>query len=345
MTWRKLRRSSTDRELSFQETFAKLFQKNCPTTTVSPVGNYVLIHALIQQIFFARQICSYWPLGNIAIGSSLRPEDLTVLEHALASWKSGWRRTPESSLDPQNPNGPVAFTSTALLGLAYIRLHVDLGPCRHLDSRDPLHIAAALKDAPPLIRSPRLIMALLHSAHALSIPIRLGIDFVAKSQTFFWSLQHSVCSLECAYLLSKWLATIPATQAAQPLSEHEQKLLLWVRSMLDETEMAVSPDADMDDTGPSTSDMPTPTPFNHPTNPTTTTSTRSLMGGAISGSSGLGAAGEQRFLTDGPKIKKLSIAVVRVWAKTFKGNTSWAIVELIGSSLDIYADLLERDGL
>jgi hypothetical protein len=152
-------------------------------------------------------------------------------------------------------------------------------------------------------------MALLHSAHALSIPIRLGIDFVARSQTFFWSLQHSVCSLECAYLLSKWLATIPSTQASNPLTEHEKKLLLWVRSMLDETEMAVSPDA---------------------------------VEPEASGGSG---GGEEMFLTDGPKIKKLSIAVVRVWAKTFKGNTSWAIVELIGASLDIYADLLERDGL
>ena len=88
--------------------------------------------------------------------------------------------------------------------------------------------------------------------------------------------------------------------------------------MLDETEMAVSPDADE---GAGTSSVAP----NANANPS------------------VNVNGEQRFLTDGPKIRKLSIAVVRVWAKTFKGNTSWAIVELIGASLEIYADLLERD--
>jgi hypothetical protein len=32
-----------------------------------------------------------------------------------------------------------------------------------------------------------------------------------------------------------------------------------------------------------------------------------------------------------------------VWAKTFKGNASWAIVDLIGSALELYADMLEKD--
>jgi len=51
---------------------------------------------------------------------------------------------------------------------------------------------------------------------------------------------------------------------------------------------------------------------------------------------------ELDFVKDHFKVKQLSVAVVRVWARTFKGNTSWAIVDLIGSSLDAYADLLEN---
>lgn len=39
----------------------------------------------------------------------------------------------------------------------------------------------------------------------------------------------------------------------------------------------------------------------------------------------------------------LSVSVVRVWSKTFKGNTSWAIVDMIGSALEIYAGMLEED--
>ncbi|KAL4788048.1 hypothetical protein BJX76DRAFT_353601 [Aspergillus varians] len=292
--WRRLLRTRHGSEVSFQDAFAKLFYKSSITNTapISPLGNYILIHALIQQIFFARQLCLSAPSLH---GTSLRPDDLNVLDSSLGSWKALWKRTPESSIDPQNPAGPIAFTSTALLGLAYIRLHVDLGPCRRLMTQDPLQIARALNESPPIVRSPRLIMALLHSAHALSIPVRLGIDFVARTHSFFWSIQHSLCSLECAFLLSRWLLSIPATQAEQRLSEHERKLLLWIKSMMDETDMAVDP----------------------------------------------AGAPDIDFIANPYKAKQLSVAIVRVWARTFKGNTSWAIVDLVGSSLDAYADLLE----
>ncbi|KAL4928693.1 uncharacterized protein BDV17DRAFT_263286 [Aspergillus undulatus] len=292
--WRRLLRTRHGSEVSFQDAFAKLFYKSNITNSapISPLGNYILIHALIQQIFFARQLCLSAPSLH---GTSLRPDDLNVLDSSLGSWKALWKRTPESSIDPQNPAGPIAFTSTALLGLAYIRLHVDLGPCRRLVTQDPIQIARALNESPPIARSPRLIMALLHSAHALSIPVRLGIDFVARTHSFFWSIQHSLCSLECAFLLSRWLLSIPVTQAEQRLSEHERKLLLWIKSMMDETDMAVDP----------------------------------------------AGAPDFDFIANPYKAKQLSVAIVRVWARTFKGNTSWAIVDLVGSSLDAYADLLE----
>ncbi|KAL4734541.1 hypothetical protein BDV11DRAFT_212704 [Aspergillus similis] len=292
--WRRLLRTRHGSEVSFQDAFTRLFSKSNITNTapISPLGNYILIHALIQQIFFARQLCLSAPSLH---GTSLRPDDLNILDSSLGSWKALWKRTPESSIDPQNPAGPIAFTSTALLGLAYIRLHVDLGPCRRLVTQDPVQIARALNDSPPIARSPRLIMALLHSAHALSIPVRLGIDFVARTHSFFWSIQHSLCSLECAFLLSRWLLSIPVTQAEQRLSEHERKLLLWIKSMMDETDMAVDP----------------------------------------------AGAPDFDFIANPYKAKQLSVAIVRVWARTFKGNTSWAIVDLVGQSLDAYADLLE----
>jgi len=42
------------------------------------------------------------------------------------------------------------------------------------------------------------------------------------------------------------------------------------------------------------------------------------------------------------KIKQLGAAVVRLWAETFKGTHVFEFVRLIGSSLDSYADLLEK---
>jgi hypothetical protein len=79
------------------------------------------------------------------------------------------------------------------------------------------------------------------------------------------------------------------------LTNDERNLLEMVRSMLDETEFAVS----------------------------------------FASDNGM-AVDEQA------KIKQLGSAVVRLWAETFKGTHIFDIVKLIGSSLEIYAQLLEK---
>lgn len=146
-------------------------------------------------------------------------KSLTFLtRRALRSWTSVWQQAPESSLDPHNDNGPIPFTSSSLLGLAYVRLSLNLGPYRQLETRDPYRIASALHRSPRPGRSYRLTPALIYSAHALSIPVRLGIDHVARSQAFFWSVRHSIASLECAVLLSKWLLSLAETGVDQNLS-------------------------------------------------------------------------------------------------------------------------------
>lgn len=122
------------------------------------------------------------------------------------------------SLDPNNENGPVPFTSSSLLSLAYVRLYIHLGPYRQLDLRDPIRIAEALCRSPRVERSNGVISALLYAAHALSIPVRLGVDRVARSKAMFWSVRHSISSFESAILLSKWLLSLKETMHMVPLS-------------------------------------------------------------------------------------------------------------------------------
>ncbi|KAI1343125.1 hypothetical protein F5Y15DRAFT_277925 [Xylariaceae sp. FL0016] len=273
----------------FQDALRSLFSRGGKNGTDwhSSLGNYVLMHAIIQHIFFVRTTarCRF-------DSTELTTEDIFPLEQALRNWQSGWNRNPESSLDPMDPNGPVAFNSTALLRLAYIRLNLDTGPGRALDTRDPLQIACALRDTPMIKRSPRLARALLHSAHALAIPVKIGIRLVAKTQTFIWSIQHSLCSLECAFLLSKWLEAVSASDPVSdpPISMEEKRILSIVRTMVDETE------------------------FSAPTAKSTCLQ---------------------------ESAKYLNIGVLRVWATIFRGSQTWAIVDVIGCSLDIYADMLE----
>ncbi|KIW99512.1 uncharacterized protein Z518_11251 [Rhinocladiella mackenziei CBS 650.93] len=285
--WKELRARAIS-EVDFQVALHRLFSRtgNDVSTYNSSLGNYVLVHALLQHIFFVRQISRY----RLDHDGELRSDDVAAIEQALRNWQLAWKRNPESSLDPMNPNGPVTFNSTALLRLAYIRLNVDLGPGRALDTRDPVQIANAFRDSPSVKRTPKLVRAVLHSAHALSIPVKIGIHLVAQTQTFMWSIQHSLCTLECAFLLSKWLEALSLPDSGPTVTNDEQKIATLVKTMLDETEFA----------------MPVDVPIDSPA-----------------------------------AMKYLSAGVLRVWAQVFRGAQTWAIVDVIGTSLNIYADMLE----
>ncbi|KAL7774981.1 hypothetical protein CFE70_005896 [Pyrenophora teres f. teres 0-1] len=285
-SWKEVRRKSTP-EVLFQDALRRLFTRQGRDVTEynSSSGNYALIHALIQHVFFLRQVarCRFEGAGDLST------EDVSSLENALRNWQIGWRQNPESSLNPMNRNGPVAFNSTALLRLAYIRLYVDTAG-RALETRDPVLIANAFRAGPAIRRSPKITRAVLHSAHALSIPIKIGYRLVAKTQSFIWSIQHSLCTLECAYLMSKWLEALSEPHKDPPITEDEYKIIAIVKSMLDETEFAVP----------------------------------------------------SKDVADSPSfMRQLSAGVLRVWAMIFKGSQTWAIVDVIGSSLNLYADMLE----
>jgi hypothetical protein len=291
--WEEARRRAEEPS-SFQGAIRWLFSSSSPGQETTPrhssLANYVLIHGIIQHIFFVRQTAR---CRTDLPDSDLTQEDRASLERALHNWQMSWELSPESCLDPNSAQGPVAFNSTALLRLAHVRLALDTGPERALGTRDPIQIANALRSAPPIQRCPKLTRALLHSAHALSIPIKIGIRLVARTQTFIWSIQHSLSSLECALLLSKWLAAISAAQwpgTEAQLTADERRILGLVKTMLDETDFAVPEEVSLD--------MAT-------------------------------------------AARRLNIGMLRVWATVFRGSQTWRIVDVIGSSLDLYADMLE----
>ncbi|KAJ5241280.1 uncharacterized protein N7469_002871 [Penicillium citrinum] len=232
--WEAAQQARGPQQLFFQDALTLLLQK--PRSAVplepipAPLGNYMLLHGLLQRI----HIVSELSLPNGLHSTSLPTEELNKIERALRSWTSVWQQAPESSLDPHNDNGPIPFTSSSLLGLAYVRLSLNLGPYRRLETRDPNTIASALYRSPKPERSYRLIPALIYSAHALSIPVRLGIDHIARSQAFFWSVRHSLASFECAVLLSKWLFTLAEAGPDQSLSDNESRILRWTQCIVEE---------------------------------------------------------------------------------------------------------------
>jgi hypothetical protein len=287
-TWIELR-SSSKSEPSFQDVFQSLFNDRGTNTrnmpSFSSLGGYILIHAVIQHVWLLQQAARLPPRQ----ASTLSLEEVTSVEKALKRWRHGWEQDRESSIDPLSPHGPLSFTSTALLRMAYIRINIDTGSIRSLSTWDADRIARSLVQSPPIQRSDKMTRAALHCAHGLSIPIKLGINFVAHTQVFFWSLQHALCSLECALLLAKWLEATTVANPEPALTHEETRLLEFVVQMIAETEYSAPP--------------------------------------------------ERLFENN----KHLAAVVVRVWAKLFRSDSIWEMVDLIGRSLRAYADLLESE--
>lgn len=201
---------------------------------LSALGNYALINALIQNIYFERQT---------TVGHTISLDIVKKIESALQAWQRSWEATQETSLDPTSPSGPLGFNSAALLRLAYLRLNANLGPCRKLLSQDPKAIALSFTDdlIPLFTRSLHVDRAVLQCIHALSIPIRVGVAFAACTQSMNGGIQNPLCTLECALLLSRWLSIISdAVQMSglEFLREDERKLLGMIASLIRETDRA-----------------------------------------------------------------------------------------------------------
>ncbi|KAJ5585993.1 hypothetical protein N7450_005780 [Penicillium hetheringtonii] len=196
------------------------------------LGSYTLILALIQHIYFLRAAAKRRPEKEQEVPST----DMIEVERALRNWQNGWNQDPESFLGPGSPLGPISFNATALLRMAYIRLNVDLGSWRALNTHDPHDIAVSIYRSPPLATNPRLARAVLYSAHALSIPVKIGVNIVAHNQAFSWSLQHSLCALECAFIISKWLIAIQPRVSEGTIDEEEARLYAYIEDMVIEAE-------------------------------------------------------------------------------------------------------------
>lgn len=235
--WKTLR-SKWSANISFGDGYTRLFQltsTNKEDFSLSSFGNLILIHAVFQQIYLAREseVCHSMSTGGQS--ATFSPEVLAKFHSALHRWQKSWQISSDPSITPSSPNGPLGFNATAIFRIACIRLHINLGPHRSLGTGDPERIAYAFLNAPLPAQTPKVYHAVLQSIHALSIPVRLGIEYVAKTQTLTWSTIHSLCNFECALFLCKWLETL----ALDPSSLHhdERRLLRMIISVLREADL------------------------------------------------------------------------------------------------------------
>lgn len=218
---------TSHRQYHFQEVLSRLSEGI--VVPVSSFANYLLIHGLLQQITLTH---------SDSKESSIQSATLEQFEHALRTWQSSWERTYEATLDPLSEKGPLGLNATALLRLAYIRLNSSLGSWKALLSRDPKHLGT---ERMSLNRTPQVDRAVLHAAHALSIPVRLGIGLVTHTRFSFQSIEHSLSSLECVWLLKDWLdmmSSVVKQCGLDGLRKTERGLLDIITGIIGETSFA-----------------------------------------------------------------------------------------------------------
>ncbi|OAA76663.1 Transcription factor [Akanthomyces lecanii RCEF 1005] len=206
--WNRVKSERTHKEATFASilgTMLRRFEINS-ASTVSAFGNYILIHGLVQQIFLQRQ-CIDLDLTE----KCFEQATLDRMDKALRSWQHCWSVAPESTLDPLSRNGPVAFNSTALLRIAYIRLTVDLGTYRSVMTRNPACLAKSVYGGTGmnLARSPSTDLAMLQCTRALGIIVKKGIAFN--------------------------LATLVQAEGESALRSEERKLLGMIATFVNET--------------------------------------------------------------------------------------------------------------
>ncbi|KAJ5465927.1 hypothetical protein N7530_009714 [Penicillium desertorum] len=157
----------------------------------------------------------------------LAPGLSSSLRRALKKWQNGWELNSESSLNPLNKHGPIAFNSTALFHLAYIRLAVDISSARSPFEHDQIQFAMDLNSQPNLRRGSMLTLGARHAIAALCPPVQMGVHFVGRAPS--WSVMHAVCSLDYAYILNQFLQAVTAPSLDHPLEGEEQDVLAVIK--------------------------------------------------------------------------------------------------------------------
>lgn len=105
------------------------------------------------------------------------------------------------------------------------------------------------KYRPDTTINPSLDCTVLQCVHALIIPVRVGIAYVAHTQTLYWGIQHSICHLEFAMLLTMWLWKITKTvrvDEVDSLRGYEQQLLAMAQSLVQEIHLRETVDQEDD---------------------------------------------------------------------------------------------------
>ena len=305
--------------VEFQDALVQLLQTSDSSNVrvTSPFGNYILIHAVLQQLIISRQLVLDPSNG---CNSCIPSDQASRFQSILDRWKEAWHCAPESVLDLKSPRDSLSWSAMTFLGLTHIRIHFDMGQYRILQCGDPVRIALAAHNCYPPGRGSHLMQAILHSAHILNIPVQLGVSYLSNCQAYMWSIQHCICYFEYTVFLSKWLWTLSGSAPSEinrepsvlnvldlvghpnPNADSERQLIEWMWAIVSEAQVSIQAAGQV-----------------------LYLSTKDELQGELSQDA----------------LRSLAIGIVEIHAKMFSScNSVWPMMSIIGQSLDCYASIL-----
>lgn len=338
--WRDIQQQKHHiKPVSFQVAFQALFHQigddddqTCVESSdqappVSAMGLYALIFGILQRIFFLRQCRPFErkaSLSDFGCSTSLHNPEFDEIVVALHRWQQQWERCPESTVEPEATSGPISFNAIACLRMAWIRLYADISPCRNLATRDPAIIAQVFVTSPTLRRHSMLAPIILQAIHAMSVPVRLGVKFVSRSQTMFWSVNQSLCILECAVVLQRWFEALEADLISHGPTNQEQKLLIMLTDIVIESDLIDGDELQLLEASQDLCEKKQ-APSDQGIRQHSTTDNGTML-------TNLDYVKWDRY------IQALSRAVAKVWAEIFSNSHVFEVVTIIGKTLSLHAE-------
>ncbi|KAH8749249.1 hypothetical protein F5883DRAFT_232714 [Diaporthe sp. PMI_573] len=190
---------------------------------VSPFGAHIMLHALLQQMWFARQ--DRW--------SPCSSSHTAHLRSALDKWEARAQLDQESSISPYSPQAPLLYNSHSLLRLARLYLCGDLASVHTtFTSHSVDKISHAMMTQVKVGRFAPDAQAALLAAHSLRVPLKVGVALNSGCG----SLQYQLFSLDCGLYLSKWLQVLLATPE-MTWSPEEKEVVALATSILSEVDL------------------------------------------------------------------------------------------------------------
>ncbi|RDA84611.1 hypothetical protein CP532_6042 [Ophiocordyceps camponoti-leonardi (nom. inval.)] len=266
--WQQLRQSTPAADMTTYKAVLRLFSRYKGRLTrerlsenLSSFGYYVLLHMMLQNIYLMGHLSA--PLANLPFETrrALQPDDAGAMMETLQFWRWSFdRRRQLRAAETDYPanvemaGGSLAHNMAAMVRLVYLRIHADVAPGWTLQTRDSKFVATVLSNRSSPPRDPRLIRAVNHAVHALSMLVNAGVGYVARAKSE-WGMLSSLCNFECAVLLAKWLLALSEREHSDPpVCPEEKRMLELVRVMLDETDFAVPIDPSLLETATSDRD-------------------------------------------------------------------------------------------